>query len=90
VADERRERLDLSRLDTGRIVWFDGGPRDPEPCSICAVDTRATPVKRAWFCGCVFDADGNAVVECDCPTNELLVCGPCLGEACEGVWIFAV
>ena len=86
MENAQRAGRDFHGLDLSKVTWFDGGPRDPEPCSICARDTRATPVKRTWFCGCVFDADGNVVVECDCPTNELLICGPCLGEAYEGVW----
>jgi hypothetical protein len=72
-------------IDLSNIVWYEG-PRDPEPCAICACDTRATRVKRAWFCGCVFDEEGDLVVECDCSATQLLICGPCLHDSCESVW----
>ena len=78
---------DFYELDLSKVTWFEG-PRDPEPCTICARDTRGKPVKPATFCGCVYK-DGLLIEACECPTNELLICGPCLGQAYEGLWIFA-
>jgi hypothetical protein len=87
VEDERRDGhgRDFYGLDLSKVTWF-AGPRDPEPCTIFARDTRSTTVERAWFCGCVFDEAGNLIDACECPTNELLVCGRCWAEAYEGVW----
>jgi hypothetical protein len=77
--------MERDGIDLSQIVWYEGDS-DPEPCAVCGRDTRAASVERATFCGCVYDADGNIVKECDCRTNELLICGPCQGEAIEGMW----
>ena len=64
--------------DIDNVKWYDGD-HDPDPYTICATDTETAPGQARSF-------GEDDLLD---PSSDLLVCGPCLRDASEGLWIQA-